>query len=73
MEPSVPIQKKHWNHRLLNREPLEPSAPGQNNIRTTHLQIGNHWKLNFLKENHWNNPFLNRKPLEPSVPILEKI
>ena len=29
--------RKHWNHPFLNREPLEPSAPKQKTIETTHF------------------------------------
>ena len=33
----LPKQKKHWNHLFLNREPLEPLVPIQENIGTTHF------------------------------------
>ena len=36
---------------------MEPSVPKQENIGTTHFQIGNHWNLQFL----------DRKTLEPQI------
>ena len=37
LHDALPISGKHWNYTFLNREPLEPSVPKQENIGITHF------------------------------------